>query len=182
MNSQECFLQVGLAFDWRVTREDDGVILSTYFRQSIPCLSPLFFPGNLVATITNGIYLFMFASPSGKGHVLFVSAFIVSSSVTWQEQEPNEYLLNWIKKLYNGGTEQSQLTWAQSFYPGLLSSAPHHWRPAVQRDSWPLSIWAAPWWPLGNSACRPSVGGAGQGGDCLYQLHSPGSRTTSQSL
>lgn len=91
MSSQECFLQLGLAFDWLVTKEDDCVILSTHFQQSIPCLSPLFFPGNLVATITNDIYLFMFASPSGKGNV---SAFIVSSSVTWQEQEPNEYLLN----------------------------------------------------------------------------------------
>lgn len=89
----------------------------------------------------NDIYLFVFLSPLDQRHTISISVFIGSSSVTWQEQE---YLLNWTKNFYNGGIEQSQLTWAQSFNPSLLSIASHHWRSAVQCDSWPLSVWGIP--------------------------------------
>lgn len=141
-------------------RKTDCVILTTHFRQSIlVCLHYSVQAIYIAAIITNDIYLSMFVSTLGKGHILFISAFTVSSSVTWQAQEPSECLPNWNKKFYNGGIEQSQLTWAPSFKPGLFGTAPHHWRPAVQLDSWALSIWATPWWSLGNSAFRPPVGG-----------------------
>lgn len=72
----------------------DCAILTTHVQQPIPCLFPLFFPGNLVSITTDDIYLSMFVSPLGQGRVLFISAFIVPSSVTWQEQEPSEYVRN----------------------------------------------------------------------------------------
>lgn len=140
MNSQECFLQQVLGFDWFVTREDCA-IPTIHFQQFTSCLSPLFFLGNPVPIIMNDIDLFVFVSPLDQRRTLSISAFIVSSSVTWLEQE---YLLNWTKNFYNVGIEQSQLTWAQSFNPCLLSTASHHWRSAVQCDTWPLSVWAIP--------------------------------------
>lgn len=112
----------------------DCAILTTHFPQSIPCLSPLFFPGNLLSIIMNDIYLFMCVSPLGKGHILSLPAFTVSSSVTWQEEESSEFLLNWTKTFYNGGREQSQLTWVHSSSPCLLGTASRYWRPAVPYD------------------------------------------------
>lgn len=58
MNSQECFLQQVLGFDWFVTREDCA-IPTIHFQQFTSCLSPLFFLGNPVSIIMNDIYLFV---------------------------------------------------------------------------------------------------------------------------
>ena len=59
LNSQECFLQPGLGFDWFGTKEDRLCDSNHTLPPIHPCLSPLLCPGNLYSSYHNERHLFV---------------------------------------------------------------------------------------------------------------------------